>query len=67
MKRYLLMILVGLLASTGSLYGARCYRPAELPACPTPAFAPYCRITTDTAATVISCTLCHYEMWRHQA
>ena len=67
MKRYLFMILIAVALSAGSVYAARCYRPAEAPVCSTPSYKPYCRTTTDTQANIMTCTFCHYEMWRHQA
>lgn len=66
MIRYLPMILIAVVLSAGSVYAGRCYRPAEVPACPVPAYKPYCRTTTDTQAHATTCTMCHYEMWRLQ-
>jgi len=60
MKRYLLMILVGIAVSAAAAHAARCFRPAQVPACPTPAPAPRCyMIDTQASASYISCFLCH--------
>lgn len=65
MKRYLLMILIGVLTSAASAWATRCFRPDTVPACQTPVELQKCyMIGTQAEASYASCTLCHNDVRR---
>lgn len=60
MRYSLVLIVVALLISAGSAFAARCFRPAELPACTVPKEINRCYFqNTQASAQIPSCMLCH--------